>query len=92
MVPAQWGQPPLAIRADASGYNQTRTTPPDPFSKICCQFAVVPEPVFQTGMHGAHQNAVLQALAANVQGRKNGGIAMGHFSCNRLRIYLYCIA
>src|SRR5690606_18993559 len=46
--------------------------------KISGKFVDVPEPVFQAGVHGAHQHPVFQFSKTEIEGFQQVGIACGH--------------
>src|SRR5690606_33684229 len=56
-----------------------RPTPPSARSaKISGKFVDVPEPVFQAGVHGAHQHPVFQFSKTEIEGFQQVGVACGH--------------
>ena len=59
-------QPTLAIHRDTAGDHQ-RGTALGTLAKIGSQFAVVPEAIFEAGVHRAHDDAVAQRGEAEIE-------------------------
>jgi hypothetical protein len=66
---AERQQPTCAIGRYAAGDDQPRATT-SPFAKIGPQFWIVVEPVFQTGVHRTHDDAVTQGSETEIQWRE----------------------
>jgi hypothetical protein len=65
-LPGKWRDPASPIGGDPPADNQADTAP-GAFGEIFGQAGVIALPVFQTGVHRAHQHAVWQTSETQVQ-------------------------
>ena len=69
-------EPAVAVGVDAAGHGQGHPAP-RPLGEIGGQLRVVPETVFQAGVHGPHDHPVLELGMPQIQGGKQVGITVG---------------